>query len=106
MLANIAELLAYQVRGSDMLARFGGETFCVLALNITENGGAEYYFERLRQLFEETPIETPSGPFNLTISIGVCDRIKGTLDEMISEADTQLYTAKRNGRNQVIIAAQ
>ena len=105
VLANVAELLAYQVRGTDVLARFGGEEFCILALNIMDSGGVETYFERLRQLFQDTPIETPSGAFKLTISIGVCDQMKGTLDEMIAEADTLLYTAKRNGRNQVVISA-
>ena len=105
VLANVAELLAYQVRGTDVLARFSGEEFCILALNITENGGVHTYFERLRQVFEETAINTLSGNFKLTISIGVCDHIKGTLDEMIAEADTLLYTAKRNGRNQVVVSA-
>lgn len=104
VLANVAELLAYQVRGTDVLARLGGEEFCILALNILEEGGVKTYFDRLRQIFEETTIESPSGPFNVNVSIGVCDHMKGTLDEMISEADTLLYTAKRNGRNQVVVS--
>ena len=104
VLAEVAELLSSRVRGTDMLARFGGEEFCILALNIMDNGGAEIYFQRLRQMFEERPIETPSGTFPITISIGVCNHMKGTLDEMIAEADTLLYTAKRNGRNKVVVS--
>ena len=104
VLAEVAELLSSRVRGTDMLARFGGEEFCILALNIMDNGGVETYFQRLRQMFEESPIETPSGSFNITISIGVCNHMKGTLDEMIAEADTLLYAAKRNGRNKVVVS--
>lgn len=105
VLATVAEHLSTRVRGTDMLARFGGEEFCILALNISESGGgAEHYFERLRESMESTPMHTPSGDFTITASIGVCDQMKGTLDEMIIEADTQLYEAKRAGRNCVKIS--
>ena len=104
VLAGVAELLAGEVRGTDVLARLGGEEFCILALNILETEGVHHYFDRLRQMFEDTAIETPVGPFKVQISIGVCDQMKGTLDEMIADADTLLYTAKRNGRNQVVVS--
>ena len=104
VLAEVAECLSSVVRGTDLLARFGGEEFCILALNIMDEGGAGAYFERLRQLFEERPVETPSGVFRITISTGVCNQMKGTLDEMIAEADSMLYSAKRAGRNKVLVS--
>ncbi len=105
VLAAVAVHLSGRVPGTDMLARFVGEEFCILALNVNENGGGvDHYFERLRQSMESTPIRTPSGDFNITVSIGVCDQIKGSLDEMLADADVQLYEAKRAGRNCVKIA--
>ena len=103
LLAGLAEVLAGQVRATDVLARLSGDVFCVLALNIPERDGVVAYFDRLCRQIANAPVETPSGLFNMTVSIGICDNIKGTLDEMIVEADTQLLAAKRNGRNQVMI---
>ena len=103
VLAGLAEQLAGKVRATDVLARLNDDVFCILALNIPERDGAVTYFERLCRQIANSPVETPSGPFNMTVSIGVCDQIKGTLDEMIVDADGQLLTAKRNGRNQVVV---
>jgi diguanylate cyclase len=44
---------------------------------------------------------------NITVSIGIAaypETLKN-LDKLIEQADTALYTAKRNGRNRVVLAA-
>ena len=40
---------------------------------------------------------------NVTISIGVCAKLKYTLEEMITCADDMLYEAQNQGRNQLQI---
>ena len=102
VLAGLARILTSHVRQTDLLARFGGEEFCILAFNLSEDGVAPY-FERLRQLVSDAPIVTPAGAFRVTISIGVCAGTRDSLDQMINVADNQLYMAKRAGRNRVSI---
>jgi diguanylate cyclase (GGDEF)-like protein len=102
VLAGLARQLAGHVRDTDVLARFGGEEFCVVAFNLPASH-ASAYFERLRQLVEETPITTPAGTFTVTISIGVCTGLRDTIDQMITVADGELYAAKRAGRNRVMV---
>jgi len=94
------------VRGSDVFARFGGEEF-ILMLPETEAHDALRLCERLRRYVEETVIDTDAGEIRYTVSIGVSDyqHHLANLDEMIAKADTALYTAKRNGRNQVAFAS-
>lgn len=102
VLAGLARQLAGHVRDTDLLARFGGEEFCVVAFNLPASH-APAYFERLRQLVEETPIVTAAGTFTVTISIGVCTGLRDTVDQMITVADAELYSAKRAGRNRVMV---
>ncbi|MBI5165267.1 MAG: GGDEF domain-containing protein, partial [Magnetospirillum sp.] len=100
VLAGIATVLAQQVRKTDLLARFGGEEFCILAFNLPPESCLAY-FERLRLVIAETPIVTALGEFRITVSIGVCSELHSALDHMISAADARLYHAKRQGRNRV-----
>ncbi len=102
VLAGLARLLAGHVRDTDILARFGGEEFCIAAFNLPASH-ATAYFERLRQLVGDSPITTPAGTFTVTISIGVCTGLRDTVDQMITVADGELYTAKRAGRNRVMV---
>ena len=94
------------IRGSDVFARFGGEEF-VLMLPETEAHDALRLCERLRRNIEENAVQTENGDVRFTVSVGVADfqHHLSSLDEMIAKADSALYTAKRNGRNQVAFAS-
>jgi diguanylate cyclase (GGDEF)-like protein len=102
VLAQVANTLSGQIRNTDLLARFGGEEFCVLAFNVAPED-AFLYFERLRTCVGGTPMVTESGVFRVTVSIGICTGLRPSLDAMIIEADAQLYAAKRAGRNRVLL---
>ena len=58
---------------------------------------------RLRDLFNDQPIETQSGPVSITVSLGVAhdNPAAATLEELLDRADAALYEAKQNGRNRV-----
>lgn len=98
----LAEIVKSSIRQSDLFARFGGEEF-VLLLPETELAPALQLCERLRRKVEMQRIETDSGEISVTASVGLADFQQNTttLDEIIARADSALYTAKRNGRNQV-----
>ncbi len=97
----LTDLVQTAIRQSDLFARFGGEEF-VLLLPETELAPALQLCERLRRKVESRPVETDGDPIKITVSVGVADfQQNRTLEEIIAQADAALYTAKRNGRNQV-----
>jgi diguanylate cyclase (GGDEF)-like protein len=94
-------------RPGDYLFRLGGEEFGVLISNIEEEQAYEMA-ERLRHTIEGLKIEHKKSKAgkHITISTGVVVLMpdKSTNPEIILQiADTNLYTAKSHGRNQVII---
>lgn len=94
-------------RPGDYLFRLGGEEFGVLISNIKEEQAYEMA-EKLRRTIEGLKIEHKKSKAgkHITISTGVVVLMpdKSTDPEIILQiADTNLYTAKSHGRNQVII---
>lgn len=97
----VANALRNEFRTTDIVARMGGEEFCIVAVN---NASATDIMERLRRHIEalEIPLnETES--IQLTVSIGVTSALCNSLDDMINQADRALYQAKHGGRNQVVL---
>lgn len=99
---EIAKVLNQTLRKSDLMARFGGEEFCVLLENITLED-ATNLFEKIRDTFEKNLVIIDDIQIQFTVSIGVFYGIQDTIDEMIKVADNGLYFCKNNGRNQIAI---
>ena len=90
------------IRNQDIFARFGGEEFCLMTLASKEN--AKNIAERIRLAVEKQIVHTQE-PISYTVSIGISTKIpahKNDYENMIIEADNNLYQAKKNGRNQVV----
>ncbi|RMH54534.1 MAG: GGDEF domain-containing protein [Candidatus Hydrogenedentota bacterium] len=107
VIVHIARLLRNRVRISDTVARYGGEEFVVI-LPGTPVSGANEIAERIREMIEATPagVHGPTGEVSvpLTISIGGTELNDGdSLADLIERADQALYSAKRGGRNRVVI---
>ncbi|MGL1933178.1 MAG: diguanylate cyclase [Desulfotalea sp.] len=104
-LQNIANLLKENASESEIIARFGGEEFVILTPYLAGNALVER-FETLRLKIETTPIATLSDgkKVSVTCSFGVCSTLMNSLDEMIKIADNNLYKAKNDGRNRVVIS--
>jgi len=100
VLRQMAALLAARFRASDIVSRFGGEEFCVLAtdMNPADAGGI---FEDLRHAFEMSPVNFCGQSISYTVSIGLCTSPLCGLEEMIKAADDALYVSKHDGRNRV-----
>ena len=100
VLKNVANIMQGRFRASDIVARIGGEEFCVLACNMgTEN--VQGIFEQLRKKVEESEIISGKNIIKVTISTGICGNSMNTLDDMVKYADKLLYKAKEGGRNRV-----
>jgi diguanylate cyclase (GGDEF)-like protein len=104
VLRRVATLLRERFRSSDVVARFGGEEFCVIAANI---GAAEAFelFDAFRKQLAAECFEFDGQAVALTISIGIATEVINNIDAMISAADALLYRAKKNGRNRVEIGS-
>jgi diguanylate cyclase (GGDEF)-like protein len=104
VLRGLAAELRQQVRGSDVVGRFGGEEFVVL-LPRADADEAFMIAERLRQRASVMGVFADSNVVSVTISIGVA--VLGThgrdLFELLAAADLALYRAKDAGRNQVCV---
>lgn len=87
------------------MSRLGGEEF-VLLLSHADGSAAQTITEGLRKHIQAQPITSIKGTtLFITFSAGVAEfKAEETLEQLIHRADTALYAAKQNGRNQVIIA--
>lgn len=102
VLKEFAIRIGQRIRSSDLLGRVGGEEFAIILPQINEAEGATI----ARQLL----IASSSAPYNaaghVTASIGVAQYVHHeSLIEFVARADAALYTAKKNGRNRVVLAS-
>jgi two-component system cell cycle response regulator len=111
VLREVAALIRAQLRGSDVLCRYGGEEFAAL---LSRSGAAEAgeVAERIRHAVANHCFGAPNTePFRVTISIGVATydpakpgggRMRGEV--LVGRADRALYEAKSGGRDKVVSA--
>ncbi|MBU3189812.1 diguanylate cyclase [Clostridium bowmanii] len=103
VLQQLGIILSTYCRSFDIVSRIGGEEFSVI-LPDCPNQQALEVAERLRIAVEIHEFILPDkNKINITISIGAAtypDNVSD-LDNLISEGDNALYSAKRSGRNKV-----
>lgn len=102
VLIEVTERCKDNIRVHDILARLGGEEFCIL-LPYTESKQAKKVAERLREKIEIKPIIVDGLRVKVTISVGIS--LVSTNDEdghqAMERADQKLFQAKESGRNQI-----
>lgn len=104
VLMNLARLLQDSVhRTNDIVARFGGEEFCLFLFG-TGLEDARQLFESIRKLVEKTLVRIDGHDISIEISIGGYSSKGRNIDEALKLADDNLYRAKREGRNRVIVS--
>jgi len=105
VLQELGRVLKRVKRETDLVARFGGEEFCVLCEE-TDARGAQLLAERVREELENTELQTELGPLRVTASLGVATfpDHASTAADLFVQGDKALYEAKNSGRNQVCTA--
>src|SRR5690554_561824 len=100
-LRHFASLVRKVIRQTDIAARWGGEEFLIL-LPDTTLLQALTLAERLRAEVAATEFRHQEQILPVTISAGVCSISKaGSVNELLKLADTNLYSAKEDGRNRI-----
>ena len=90
------------LRASDLAARIGGDELMVVLPGLQGLPDALTIAEKLRRLASEA-VPTPQGLVQTSMSIGVALACAGeSPDELIARADTAMYSAKQQGRDQVV----
>ncbi|WLH35765.1 diguanylate cyclase [Pseudomonas sp. FP2196] len=101
VLKIIATVLRKRLRGSDFIARFGGEEF-VLLLPATPPAIGAKLLETLRAAIEACPFHFKGERVTITISMGLATFRSGEHSDLVlKRADQALYRAKNAGRNRV-----
>jgi two-component system, cell cycle response regulator len=107
VLRRVAEILVGAVRSSDLVARYGGDEFVVVAPGCPPESAAPLAM-RFRSGLAAATIAVPGTGDSITITAsvgiaGVADVIRWSPQDVLHLADQALYHAKRSGRDAVAI---
>jgi diguanylate cyclase (GGDEF)-like protein len=101
----VAARLREQIRQPDTIGRYGGEEFLIVLPNSEIRAAAEQA-ERLCSRVRSLSIDVNEKTLSVTISIGVAQFRVGeeNWEQFLHRADTAMYHAKNNGRDQWVVA--
>lgn len=107
ILKCVARTIRDAVRSMDVVSRYGGEEFAVI-LPHTGKKGAFVIAERIRRNVGEARVGTGDGFECITISLGVAEYPNDAqnIDDLIDKADKAMYSAKKMGKNRVVVYEQ
>ncbi len=103
VIVALARILQQRVRHSDVVGRYGGEEFAVILQDASPER-AFVLLEDLRLAFSRVVFTSLQGNFSCTFSAGIASsQHHHDLTGLREAADQALYSAKRQGRNRVMI---
>jgi diguanylate cyclase (GGDEF)-like protein len=92
----VANVLRSVVRGTDTIARYGGDEFVVI-LRGADRVGAQIVTNRVRtMLAEEKLAQAPDAVLTVSIGVAVAGEDGTTSDDLLSVADQAMYEDKRS----------
>ena len=101
LLRQVAAMLSQQIRSRDTLARLGGDEFAILMEHCPLEQ-AEVLANRIREHIEDFRFQWKSRRFSIGVSVGVVPvQRAGSVEDVLSLADSACYEAKQRGRNRV-----
>jgi len=100
LLIYISKLLKQQLRESDTLSRIGGDEFVILLPNINLISDVERLANKILSAFKgQHIIDKHQLYITTSIGISIYPDSSNDMDELITNADTAMYDAKQDGRN-------
>lgn len=108
VLTEVASRMRDNLRGIDLVARFGGEEF-LICMPMTTLMEARTAAERLRSVICGTPVAVAADgtPVSVSASIGLAmgGDSQASIETLLQISDRALYDAKAEGRNQVTLGS-
>lgn len=104
VLVEVAKRLRVSVRGGDLVARIGGDEFCVLCELVTGDAEMRELGNRIVGAVS-SPLVVHGRDVQVGTSIGIAldDGAARTIGKLVRDADVALYHAKRDGKSRVAI---
>jgi len=100
VLKAVADAIRKESTSKMLMARLGGEEFCLLTQGFSEAQLLQR-MERLRALIEAIDVVVLGQTLKVTLSMGVRMRNNESLEDLMEQADKALYVAKESGRNRI-----
>ena len=103
VLDQVARILCAETRGSDTVARVGGDEFVLIIPELTDQSKLTALAQRILNRLE-VPMDFDGKPCRISASIGTTVSTqydRPTPEQMLNDADRALYDSKRRGRRQV-----
>ena len=104
LLVEVSRRLKSRLRGSDHLARMGGDEYAIILRNV-QSDDVEALADGFRKALTAAPFSYGGKSYRITISIGATrlDRYTLSPGEAMAQADIACHLSKSGGRNQVHI---
>ena len=106
-LKTVANIIRGLTRETDILARYGGEEFVIILPETTKEEAAGLA-RRICSAIEEEDFfgkeALPNGRFTISLGVAAIPDDAETKQALIEAADKALYQAKKQGRDQVVLA--
>ncbi len=104
LVAQIAEVLAEHLAPSDILARFGGDSFAVLAAGCDAPRARELSDELLTAIREhETNVNGRALRVTGSAGVVIFDGVQASVEDVLADVDRALYQSKEKGRNRATL---
>lgn len=97
LLQKVAYIIQQNIRTNDIAARLGGDEFALLIPHIDERRAEEFVKDVTSKLNKE--MSCNNWPVTFSVGIAVFQKVPETIDEIIKEADSLMYTVKKSGKN-------
>ncbi|OWV64722.1 diguanylate cyclase [Rhizobium sp. R339] len=99
MLVHASKVLARNVRGSDVVARIGGDEFVILAVDVDDGQMAELSTRIIEEMRQPIDFQGFSCRCGVSIGVALANGIHVDARKVLINADIALYRAKSMGRN-------
>jgi len=107
ILKIVAQRLKSTIRKGDLLSRFGGDEFVILLANIENETAATTIAEKIIETIKKPILSPKSETMFIGCSIGLKAFDQNSeldMDYLIKEADSAMYSAKKNGKGRWVMA--
>ena len=102
VLSNIGKHLIESIRKTDIIARYGGEEFVILIDDVEEEQAIKVA-EKIRRGISKLDISNIEHTITISIGVSLFPKHSQFKEELLIKADQALYSAKRKGKNRVVM---